>query len=147
MPNGMFRLSRESQQTARNRVLLVGLEPAIQDSISVVLNTMGWGCIAVSDLEEVQLVLQQGSFEAVVLSLRHSEEDLERIILAIKDIRPTLAERIVVVSSRVVEFGILELIERYDSLIYRKRRSSRGCGALWKTSSSSRHGAESLPAT
>jgi hypothetical protein len=55
MPNGMFRLSRESQQSVRNRVLLVGLEPAIQDSISVVLNTMGWGCIAVSDLERYSL--------------------------------------------------------------------------------------------
>jgi len=130
MPNGMFRLSRKSQQTARNRVLLVGLEPAIQDSISVVLNTMEWGCSAVSDLEKVRPVLQQGSFEAVVLSLRHSEEDLERIILAIKDIRPALAERIVVVSSRVVEFGILELIERYDlSHLPQEKVLSR----LWST--------------
>jgi hypothetical protein len=114
MPNGIFALIPEQQPAARKRVLLVGFEPFTQDSVGVLLNTMGWACTAVSDLEKVQPALQQGSFEAILLNLRHSSEDLEGMILATKEIRPTLSERIVVVSSGPVGAEILELIERYD---------------------------------
>lgn len=129
MPNGLSRLTAEHQQTARKKVLLVGFEPSTQDSITVVLNTMGWACVAVSDLEKVQPPLQQG-LEAVVLSLKHSAKELERIILATKEIRPTLSERIVLVSSGVVRSEILELIERYDlSHLPQEKVLSR----LWST--------------
>ena len=113
MCNGIFVLTPE-QPAARKKVLLVGFEAYTQDSVAVLLNTMGWACIAVSDLEKVQSALQQGSFEAILVCLRHSSEDLEGMILATKEIRPTLSERIVVVSSGVVGSEILELIERYD---------------------------------
>jgi hypothetical protein len=98
----------------RKRVLLVGFEPITQDSISVLLNTMEWACTAVPDLAKIQPALQQWSFEAVLVNLRHSAKELERMRLAIKEIRPTLADRIVVVSSGTVDSEILELIERYD---------------------------------
>jgi hypothetical protein len=114
MPNGIFVLTPEHQPGTRKRVLLVGFEPFMQDSVAVLLNTMGWACTAVADLEKVQPALLQGSFEAILLSLRHSSEDLERMILATKEIRPTLSERIVVVSGGPVGSEILELIERYD---------------------------------
>lgn len=129
MPNGLSRLTAEHQQTARKKVLLIGFEPSTQESITVVLNTMGWACVAVSDLEKVQPPLQQG-LEAVVLSLKHSAKELERIILATKEIRPTLSERIVLVSSGVVRSEILELIERYDlSHLPQEKVLSR----LWST--------------
>ena len=114
MPNGIFALTSEQQPATRKRVLLVGFEPFIQDSVAVLLNTMGWACTAVSDLEKVRPALQHGSFEAILLSLRHSSEDLEGMILATKEIRPTLSERIVVVSSGAVGPEVIELIERYD---------------------------------
>lgn len=114
MPNGIFALTAEPQPVTRKRVLLVGVEPFTQDSVAVLLNTMGWACTAVSDLEKVQPALQQGSFEAILLGLKHSSDDLEQMILTTKQIRPTLAERIVVVSSGPVGSEILELIERYD---------------------------------
>lgn len=129
MPNGLSRLTAEHQQTARKKVLLIGFEPSTQESITVVLNTMGWACVAVSDLEKVQPPFQQG-LEAVVLSLKHSAKELERIILATKEIRPTLSERIVLVSSGVVRSEILELIERYDlSHLPQEKVLSR----LWST--------------
>jgi hypothetical protein len=74
---------------------------------------MGWSSIVVPDLEKLRDALQQGAFEAVVLSLRHYAE-LEGLILAIKEIRPTLAERVVVVTSGALAPEMLELIERYD---------------------------------
>ena len=130
MPSGMLTFNPEQQQNARKRVLLVGFEPSTQDSISVVLNTMRWACTAVSDWEMVTPALNQGSFEAVVLSLVDSAQDLERIILAIKEIRPSLTERIVAVGSKRVEPEIMELIERYDlSFLPQEKVLSR----LWST--------------
>jgi hypothetical protein len=130
MPNGMSWPTPEHQQPARRRVLLVGFEPSTQDSISAVLNTMGWTSMVIRDLEEVKPRFQHASFEAVLVSLRHSAEELERMILAIKEIRPTLSERVVVVSSGAVGSEILELIERYDlSHLPQEKVLSR----LWST--------------
>ena len=72
--------------------------------------------MVVPDLEKLPDTLQQASFEAVVLSLslRRSVAELEGMILAIREIRPTLAERVVVVTSGALAPEILELIERYD---------------------------------
>ena len=113
MPNGTFSLTVNHQHAGRKRVLLIGFEPSIQESISVLLNTMGWTSI-LSDLVRLEARLQHGSFEAVLLSLKHSAEELERMILQIKEIRPTLSERMVVVSRGAVAPEILELIECYD---------------------------------
>jgi len=110
----MLWLAADYQQIGRKKALLVGLEPSIQDGISAVLNTMGWSSLIVPDLEKLRQTLQQGCFEAVVLSLRHSAEELQRIILVIKELRPTLAERVVVVTSGTLAPEILELIELYD---------------------------------
>ena len=114
MVNGTLSLTAEQQQNGRKKVLLLGLEPATQDGISAVLNTMGWSSMVVADLAKLPATLQQASFEAVVLSLRRSAAELEGMILAIREIRPTLAERVVVVTSGALGPEILELIERYD---------------------------------
>src|SRR5215471_2253281 len=130
MPDGIPGLTPEHQQTKRKRVLLVGFEPFTQDSISVLLSTMGWACTAVADSAKVPPALQQYSFEAVLVNLRGSVEDLERMRAAIKEIRPTLEERIVVATSGPVDSETLELIERYDlSHLPQEKVLSR----LWST--------------
>jgi hypothetical protein len=129
MANGILRFTGEHHQSDRRKVLLVGLEPSTQDGISAVLNTMGWSSMVVPDLEKLRDTLERGSFEAVVLSLRHYAE-LEEILLAIKQLRPTLAERVVVVTSGAPAPDILELIERYDlSHLPQEKVLSR----LWST--------------
>jgi len=130
MPDKMVRQAAEHEPAARRRVLLVAIEPFTQDSVSVLLNTMGWTSTAVSDLEEVPPAIRQGCFEAILANLRQAAEDLERMILAIKEIRPSLSERIVVISAGPVESEILELIERYDlSHLPQEKVLSR----LWST--------------
>lgn len=114
MSDKTLRLTAEHGTATRKRILLVGLDPFIQDSVSVLLSTMGWGCALVSDVEKILPALQQGSFEAVLLGPARDAADLERTILAIKDVRPSLSERIVLASSGAVESEIQELIERYD---------------------------------
>lgn len=74
----MLRLSPERQPGKRKRALLVGADPLLQESISTLLSTMGWTSTAVSGLEDVFPIIQQGFFDAVLLSLRHSAAEVER---------------------------------------------------------------------
>lgn len=130
MPDKTMRPAAEHQPPPRKRVLLVAFDPFTQESVSVVLNTMGWASAAVSDLDGVPPALQQGSFEAVLISLSHPADELERMILEIREIRPTLSERIVLVTTGAVKAEILELIERYDlSHLPQEKVLSR----LWST--------------
>jgi hypothetical protein len=130
MPNNILRLAPERQPGKRKRVLSVGAEPFMHESITTLLSTMGWTCSALSGLEDVLPAIKQGSFDAVLLNLGQSGAGLERTILGIREIGPTLSERIVVVSSGVVDSEILELIERYDlSHLPQEKVLSR----LWST--------------
>ena len=131
MPNGTFSLTIDHQPTGRKRVLLIAFEPSLRESISVLLNAMGWKSMVLSDLGRLEAGLRQGSFEAVLLSLRHSAEELERMILQIKEVGPTLSERTVVVSRGAVAPEILELIERYDlSHLPQEKVFSQLCSTL-----------------
>jgi len=130
MPNKILRLPPERQTGSRKRVLVVGAEPFMQESITTLLSTMGWMCSAVSRLEDVLPAIEQASFDAVLLHLGQSGAGLERAILGIRESAPTLSERIVVISSGVVDSEILELIERYDlSHLPQEKVLSR----LWST--------------
>jgi CheY-like chemotaxis protein len=130
MPNKISRLPQEHQLGNRKRVLLVGAEPFAQDSISTLLSTMGWTCTAVPDLEDVLPAIHQCSFDTVLLNLRDSGAGVERTLLGIKEIQPSLSERIVVISSAAADSEVLELIERYDlSHLPQEKVLSR----LWST--------------
>jgi hypothetical protein len=74
---------------------------------------MGWACTAVSRPEDVLSAIQQDSFDAVLLDFSRVSPSAERIILGIRKTRPSLSDKIVVISS-VAAFEISELIERYD---------------------------------
>jgi hypothetical protein len=114
MPNKILGLPPEHQPGKRKRVLLAGADPLLHDSISTLLSTMGWTCKPISGLDDVVPAIQQGFFDAVLLNIQHSAAGMERTILGIKAIRPTLAERIMVISGEAVDSEVLELIERYD---------------------------------
>lgn len=131
MANGTFPLTENHPHTGRKRVLLIGFERSIRESISVLLNTMGWTSIVLSEPWRSPASNLPKSFEAVLLSLRHSAEELERVILQIKEMGPTLSERMVVVSRGAVAPEILELIERYDlSHLPQEKVFSQLCSTL-----------------
>lgn len=104
----------EAPSVQRRKALLVGAEPSVQGLISTFLHTMGWTCTVVQNKEQTPAILQREAFDAVVIDLGRSEKEAERAILAIKQIRPSLCDRMLVISHGSVDGRILELIERYD---------------------------------
>lgn len=109
------RTNGEHWHGGRKRILLVGADPSSRDSISTLLNTMGWICIAVSSYDDVPKTIERERFDAVLLYLGTSAAALERTIRTIKQVRPSLARRIVVFSAAErVDRPTLELIERQD---------------------------------
>jgi hypothetical protein len=85
----------------------------MQGLISTFLHTMGWLCTVVQRKEEAPDILQQETFDAIVIDLGRSEADAERILLRIKEIRPSLGDRVIALSS-TTDRGVLELMERHD---------------------------------
>jgi CheY-like chemotaxis protein len=104
----------EQRSGQRRRVLLVGADSPDRDSISTLLNTMGWTCTAMSAQDGALTAIEREPFDVILLDLDHAGSDAERMLLRIKEIRPSLSERIVAVSSERVNPQALELIERYD---------------------------------
>lgn len=106
--------TQEPARGKRKGVLLVGVAPPLRDSICTLLTTMEWTCTGVSNPEDVLPTIARGFFDAVLLDLTHSGTEAEHTILAISEVRPSLSERIVVISSSASDRETLELIERYN---------------------------------
>lgn len=98
----------------RKRVLLAGAASPDRDRISTFLSTMGWACATVSEEAEMFAALDREPFDAVLLDLGPSGVCAERTILGIREIRPSLSERILVVSRGELNPQTSELVERYD---------------------------------
>ena len=109
----MPKLLPQHQVVKRKRLLLAGADRSQQNSISTLLNTMGWACTVVPRPEDAFSAIQRDSFDAVLLDFSRASAGAERIILGIREIRPSLADKIAVISS-VAGSEIAELIERYD---------------------------------
>jgi len=107
------RKNPEFHSPQRRKILLAGAEPSVQGLISTFLLTMGWTCTVVQAMEEVPGILQRETFDAVVIDLGRSEANAEQTILKIKQIRPSLADRTLVISSGA-DREMLELMERHD---------------------------------
>jgi CheY-like chemotaxis protein len=104
----------EAPLVHRRKVLLVGAEPSVQSLISTFLATMGWICTVAPTKEEAPVILQREAFDAVLIDLGSSETSAEQAILRIKQIRPSLADRMLVISNGVADREMIELIERHD---------------------------------
>jgi hypothetical protein len=110
---------------------LIGLGPAGQDSISTLLGTLGWTCTSVSAQDDIVGTVERDSFDAVLLDLSHDGTGAERIILGIREVRPSLSERIMVICGSGGDSGIVELVERYDlPHLFRESVLSRVWSAL-----------------
>jgi CheY-like chemotaxis protein len=104
----------EAHLIHRRKVLLVAVEPSLQGLISTFLLTMGWTCTIVQDRQEAPTILQREAFDAVVIDLGRSEADAEQAILSIKQIRPSLGDRMLAICGGAADHKMLELMERHD---------------------------------
>lgn len=117
----------EDSSGERRRILLIGAEPSQEALISTFLVTMGCTCATVSS-REMSAVIERETFDAVLLALDRSQVYAEKTILRIKEIRPSLAERTLVITSSFTDRQTIELIERHDL-----QQVSQGAllGQLW----------------
>lgn len=106
----------EAPSVQRQKVLLVGGEPSVQSLISTFLATMGCICGVASSKEEVPAILEREAFDAVLLDLGRSDACADEFILRIKEIRPGLTDRIMVITNGIADREMMELIERHDLL-------------------------------
>ncbi len=70
--------------------------------------------MVVQNKEETPVILQREAFDAVVMDLGRSQADAERTILRIKQIRPSLGDRMIAISSGVADREMSELMERHN---------------------------------
>jgi hypothetical protein len=104
----------ETGTRKKRRLLLISPNPAEWDGISTLLGTLGWTCTAVSVAEDIPGTVERDSFDAVLLEVSHSATGAERIIVGIREVRPSLAERIIVIYGTGGDPEVQELVERYD---------------------------------
>jgi CheY-like chemotaxis protein len=103
----------EAVSAQRRKILLVGTDLSLQGLIPPFLFAMGWTCTAVRDGEGALAALRREGFDAVLLDLGLSPAPAEQLILAIKQFRPSLGERILVMRNAAPESEMRELIERH----------------------------------
>jgi CheY-like chemotaxis protein len=104
----------DAPSVQRQKVLLVGAEPSVQSLISAFLATMGSMCTVASSKEEAPAILEREVFDAVLLDYGRWDGGADEFILRIKQIRPSVADRIVVITNGTADRGMMELIERHD---------------------------------
>lgn len=97
------------------RILLAADDPSIRALVPTFLTTMGWQCPAVANVQDAVALIEREIFDAILLGMGDSAA-VERGILQIRQIRPSLADRILVISTGAGELAIRELVERYGLL-------------------------------
>jgi CheY-like chemotaxis protein len=97
---------------ARRKVLIIEDEPAIRNVIYVLLAGLGCESDVAHNGREALAMIQHEDFDAVLLDLRCSDLPPEQVVSEIKEIRPNLVGRVLVITGEVADPQTLEMIER-----------------------------------
>ncbi len=97
----------------QRKALIVEDEPAIRNVLYVLLAKLGCeGDVAYSGQQALAMIGRE-NFDAVLLDLRYSSPSTAQIVSQIREIRPSLVGRVLVVTGEVRDTQTLQLIERY----------------------------------
>jgi len=95
------------------RVLIIEDEPSIRNVLYVLLAGLGCeGEVAYSGQQALTMISRK-NFDAVLLDLRCTNLGTEEVVSQIKDIRPSLVGRVLVITGEVTDARSMEIIERY----------------------------------
>ena len=98
---------------ARRKVLIIEDEPSIRNILYVLLAALDCeGDVAYSGQQALAMVSRE-KFDAVLLDLRCSNVPAEHVVSRIKEIRPSLLGRVLVITGEVTDPQAMELIERH----------------------------------
>jgi two-component system response regulator PilR (NtrC family) len=101
-----------SAALARRKILVIEDEPSIRNVIYVLLAGLGCESDVAHDGRQALAMLQHENFDAVLLDLRCSELPPEHVVSQIREIRPNLVGRVLVITGEVADPQTLEMIER-----------------------------------
>ncbi len=97
----------------RRKVLIVEDEPSIRNALSTLLSGLGCdGGIADSGQEALAMI-SRDRFDAVLLDLRCSDLQAEEVVSQIREIRPSLVGRVLVITGEIADAKTMELVERH----------------------------------
>lgn len=98
---------------AHRKVLIIEDEPSIRNILYVLLAAAGCeGDVAYSGQQALAMISHQ-KFDAVLLDLRCVNAPAEQVVSQIKEIRPSLLGRVLVITGEVTDPQAMELIERH----------------------------------
>lgn len=97
----------------RRKVLIIEDEPSIRNTLYVLLAGMGCeGDVAYTGQQALSKVSRE-SFDAVLLDLRCSNVTADEVVSGIKELRPNLVGRVLVITGEVADAKTLEFVERH----------------------------------
>ncbi len=98
---------------AHRKVLIIEDEPSIRNVLYVLLAAAGCeGDVAYSGQQALAMISHQ-KFDAVLLDLRCVNAPAEQVVSQIKEIRPSLLGRVLVITGEVTDPQAMELIEQH----------------------------------
>jgi len=97
----------------RRKVLIIEDEPAIRNVLFVLIAGLGCeGDIAYTGQQALSMIRRE-SFDAVLLDLRCNNVGAEEVVSQIKEIRPNLVGRVLVITGEVTDAQTMEMLDRY----------------------------------
>jgi two-component system response regulator PilR (NtrC family) len=97
---------------ARRKVLIIEDEPSIRNVIYVLLAGLGCESDVAHNGRQALAMIQHENFDAVLLDLRCSDLPPEQVVSQLREIRPNLVGRVLVITGEVADPQTLEMIER-----------------------------------
>jgi CheY-like chemotaxis protein len=98
----------------RQRILIVGQEPAARDDMRILLGSAGFECTVASNAQEMVARMEQRKFDAVVLDPQSSSSQAAEVISRIYEFQPNLLRRAVIITDEDRNSEIKDLAERYS---------------------------------
>jgi DNA-binding response OmpR family regulator len=98
---------------ARRKVLIIEDEPSIRNALYVLLAGLGCeGDVAYTGQQALSMISRE-TFDAVLLDLRCNNLTPDQVVSEIKELRPNLVGRVLVITGEVTDPQTMELIERH----------------------------------
>ncbi len=97
---------------ARRKVLVIEDEPSIRNLLYVLLAGLGCESETAYTDEQGLFKISRESFDAVLLDLRCATLPTDEVVSQIKEVRPNLIGRVLVITSEVSDPQTMETIER-----------------------------------
>jgi two-component system response regulator PilR (NtrC family) len=109
------------------KVLVIEDEPSMRNVLYVLLAGLGCDGVAAYSGQQALAMISHESYDAVLLDLRCFNLPAEDVVTHIKNIRPSLLGRVLIITGEVSDPKTLELIERHCLPHVSRERLTQEC--------------------